>query len=657
MTQQQLFRRLLCRSQSLPTLTQGSTLSIRSNIESPNVNVLIHSEWKDSGNVSLYQHEPHYNKNTSEQFSMIVTQEKDKITSLLGRAEPHVSIHLFDEENEHITSSQRSVQLDVTVPEKVNIDCNLGHGGSILIKNKIEGDVQLKTADGTVHVDKLRGHNISIETENRSTMPTTMAGGGSKATTTPPKAANTAPSIYVSGSLEASILRLKTTTTTTATTKPLSEGSGSSSNRIDGGRIRVKRIHAKTVNVDIHRQSKKISDDDNHSNVSIINQNSNNDINNGTDQASGHDTRDDGDDSGSLCDISSLYVSGLATIQVESDTPPQMNASAVRIKSNHGTVVIDTSIPNPAAISPVPPSPLVDLGGVNGSCEVFMKKNSDDQTNNEYAETLNDGDNENLDGDGDYNNAQDWTSCKVHFDSIAPDSVSLIQAGQGNVSVTADRKVESDMRLLSASNVDSLDMEMLAADDEEGDGDQGNDNDKSINDSPLYRALNELDASSTRDGSQRIHIQSKSFTKRPIAVAGEDRWKNLDYVDGWIENKSGEPDSRFDRKIRGLNSVGVRGGGKIRIEGAAAQALQGFSQQSLKERIGSKSTISATETAVSVSRPLVAVASSGSIVLETLSWLGNIARRFGLEEHRGRSDLGRTATRRGRELVRPVDNE
>ena len=680
----------LCRSQSLPTLTQGSTLTIRSTV--PSSNILITSEWRDNGKVSLYQrlrqpqqqgdklkdvrrpHHDHNNNNTS----MIVTQEKDKVTSLLGRPESHVSIQIrngsdgdcgsdenpdkqhtyFEEDGKHrsfisslLSSScdKDTTLLDINVPEKVNLDCNLYEGGSIFIQNKIEGDVRLKTSNGVIHVQKLRGHDISIEADTivhkRETRQRNTTTNSTNSNESYNNNFNEA-TIFASELLEATTLHLKTTTT-----KLASILDQTSTRSLESGRIRVKRIHAKTVNVNINSITSDVA-------IDVANEDRSN--NETQDSIERMDDYTDADDSGSLCDISSLYVSGLATIQVNSDTPPS-SGSAVRIKSNHGTVVVNSTTPKPEAkmhnmmssdgADESIVAPIVDLGGVNGSCEVFVHDTAKKDSNSS-ATIANEG------------STKDWNSCRVHFDSIEPDSVSLVQVGIGNVSITVDRKVESDLRLVSASNAESLDMDVFVADG--GDSDSSDDDAvKYDSNDSLLRALDALDASSTRNGNQGIVVQTNSFTKRSYIDDEEnsddeydtERWSNINYVEGWIENKSGEPDSRFDRKLRGNNSI-AGSGGKIRIEGAAAQALHGFSQNSRQNPIGGNSAVTGTETmSTSFPRPLVVVASSGQIVLETLSWLGNIARRFGMEEKREKSDIGRTATRRGRELVTPVDNE
>jgi len=103
-------------------------------------------------------------------------------------------------------------------------------------------------------------------------------------------------------------------------------------------------------------------------------------------------------------------------------------------------------------------------------------------------------------------------------------------------------------------------------------------------------------------------------------------------VQGHVDNQSHEPDSRFEQQQQ------LGGGGKIRLEGAATQALHGFASS---------------DDALIVERPLVVGASEQRIAVESLSWLGAIARRYGLEEGERKGDLGRQATRRGRDLEEP----
>lgn len=586
------------RTRPLPELKQGSTISIRSNIQQTNLS--IRSKWKDDGLMSLMQKLGPGSKESE----LTIRNEKDRTTSL-GRAESHVSIQLnpkgtssegivsdwdsnrdlkkgnvekqvifddgsilLDSDNwssppsglrrmeyhggiTHITKDKveesndavSEASLFLEVPEKVNIECDLLLGGSIFIHNKVEGDIRLLTTNGDVHVKKLRGHSIDIEAQGPNN------------------------SIFSSDLLEAQSLNL----------------------RIPGkGRLRAKRIHASTVDIKMGSEKSLHDSSEDQSSHSLY----------------------DNDDGGSLCDISSLYLSGDASIRVHS---VNRESQAVRIKSNHGPVVVETFAPRPSSKNEMTGEilPIVEMGGVNGSCEIFVRKMQDD-------------------GDAD----DDWTSCRVHFDSISPDTVSLIQVEQGKVHITLDRKVESDLLMVSASNAASLDMDDLLGDDD--------DEDDAIR---LQDALRQLDETSSDNGRQKISIRTKAFTAKAEESPGSGSdWKNIQLVNGWVENKSAEPDSRFDRKIRGESS-GLSGGGKIRLEGAAAQALQSFAKNSSEKGESSDDFL----------RPLVAVASTREIVVETLSWLGNIARRYGMDDTREKKDLGRTAARRGRSLE--PDNE
>lgn len=108
----------------------------------------------------------------------------------------------------------------------------------------------------------------------------------------------------------------------------------------------------------------------------------------------------------------------------------------------------------------------------------------------------------------------------------------------------------------------------------------------------------------------------------------------IEYTQGTMKNRSGEPDSRFD----------VRSRGKINIDGAASQALHGFQgkKQQHEGTTTSSGGLSSLSSAQSV--PLLAVATDGRIKLETLSWFGSIARRYGLEEEDATRRVGRQAS-------------
>ncbi len=522
----------------------------------------------------------------------------------LGREDPHVEIHLLDKdgveqldstngdgktllsplpltdsEGEDSNDDEEGNLLTLDVPDKINIDCDLTEGGSIFVDSKIEGDVQLKTRHGNISVQKLRGHNIDLEIA----LPDDERKGDDEGSIKPSY-------IFVKDVLESQSLRLSVP-------------------RPSADRIRAKRIHAKTMEIVIG------TDESNEAVVSGL------DMNN-------EKSLFDDDDAGAICDISSLYIIGDASVDIQQSKPSadkhQRQRQAVRIKSHHGHVHVQATSLQPTETNELTGEllPLVDLGGVNGSCEVWVSRPKDEEGGS-ISKSSN--------GNG--------TSCHVHFDSIAPDSVSLLHADEGDIHVTVDRKVESDVRLLSPPPTSAtVDAETLLLEDNE---------DGSIADEVLHMleqiekdaALDSENDSITSDNSDmsRIRIETQAFTSRDRIK--NDQLQYSEFVDGWIENTTSEPDSRFDRKIRG-NS----GGGKINIDGAQNQALHGF---------GGEAGDGAEDTFL---RPLLAVSSPDKIVLETLSWMGNIARRYGLDDNREDDDLGRQATRRkglGREI--PTD--
>lgn len=546
----------------LSTLQQGSTVSLRSHVNQPNI--FIKSKWRDDGAISMVQRL----QEEDSRICLKVSRLPDLSTSM-GRDESHVLVELshdvlnrpedgqqvgdplqpstidgityppdfeshedvYSAHDDPIVSSGTSIDVSsgitmtLELPEKINIDCDLRQGGSVTVQNKIEGDVRIKTTDGNITLQKLRGHSIEL------------------------KAYGVGNTIYSSDLLEA---------------KTLSVSVPSS------GRLRAKRIHSSTCEVVM-------------------------DVVDGDSMSDDGDKRFDVDDGGAICDISSLYITGDASINVRYS---EKDRQAVRVKSNHGHVTVHASAPLPTRLNRITnePLPVVDMGGVNGSCEVFVDTSVSSTSVN------------------------DCTSCQVHFDSMGADSVSIVKSNVGTIHVTMDRKVESDIRMLSCTGLQWVDIDSLLLDDDDEDFES------------LCIMLETVDAGSELSVIDPIQVNTKAFS----AKEGDrfPKLKNARFLDGWVENKSAEPDSRFDRKLRGeTGSVG-----KIRLDGASNQALHHF-QSDDKSRSGSDFV-----------RPIVAIVGSGNIVLETLSWLGNIARRYGLEERRDSDDLGRTATRRGRSL-------
>jgi hypothetical protein len=196
----------------------------------------------------------------------------------------------------------------------------------------------------------------------------------------------------------------------------------------------------------------------------------------------------------------------------------------------------------------------------------------------------------------------------VHIDSLSSESISIVTSKK-MLLLTLDRKLEADLRLVCGESVQELGRSVLLEDDEE----------------------------SIRQGLQQhqeggpllpISVVTSAFTEKALSGT-EEPLTNLSYVQGHVDNQSLEPDSRFEQQQH-------LGGGKIRLEGAANQALHGFASNDDGDD--------------GIERPLVVGASEERIAVESLSWLGAIARRYGLEESDRKEDLGRQATRRGRDL-------
>jgi hypothetical protein len=624
----------LWRSVPLHRLKQGSTLSIKSHIEGAaalETRVVVQPEWRDDGHAELVQKQTLSSSDVNRHVAdMIVKQnEKDVSITLQWRqptavsdelmiettgqkqAEQYMDVILphalpqqpvdrvilddgtvrplqewqYDDSDfqrvnysdgaAHIkqrdcseNESPTGVYLNVQVPEKVNLVCDLPHGGSCTVTGKVEGNVKLSTSEGDIRVTKLRGHTIDLQ------------------------ANSTGSAIYASTLLEAQRLTVRTK-----------------------GRFRAKQVHGHVISVDVEHIESQRGDDAA--------------TTSGDDDGKGKMTpEEDEDDEGSLVDVSSLFVSGHggATIKVEGNAP--LSRRAVRIKSSHGPVNVKTKgLPKPIERNGVSGDlyPVVELGGVNGSCEVSIAKEEKSST------LVSSGDDEH------------WSSCSVHVDSLSPESVSLIQV-DGSASLTLDRKAVTDLRLLTLPNSECLaEAAALIAEEE---------NPELLQDVLCHLPPPSGEATFSKqvdeDASKRISINTKAFTPRPN---NSFRSGDLQYVDGWMENKSSEPDSRFERKVRAGSSGSS---GKIRLEGAADQALHSFSLSTKRKNetdaTGSEDAIPASQNDDENEHPLLAVAATGSIGVETLSWLGIIARRYGFDEAEGKNDLGRTASRRGRRV-------
>ena len=120
----QFLRRCLL-PQSLPYLKQGSTLSIRSQLKA---DLRIQSHWRDDGQLSFSQHSRilddgeniDHDRNSSTR--ILLSRKEDKMTSL-GREDPHVLIHVIDNDgvehlapNDDINSESRHATTMFSLP-------------------------------------------------------------------------------------------------------------------------------------------------------------------------------------------------------------------------------------------------------------------------------------------------------------------------------------------------------------------------------------------------------------------------------------------------------------------------------------------------------------------------------------------------------------
>lgn len=316
----------------------------------------------------------------------------------------------------------------------------------------------------------------------------------------------------------------------------------------------------------------------------------------------------DDDDGGALVDISSIYASQTGEgvhVEVGKSQEALMNEAAdslqkVRVKSSHGHISVRTVSSFKSSDASLEDghgqkAAYVDLGGINGSFDVSVEKL----------------------GDGTSNVNECPDAARVHIDSLSPGQANILTSDYGNISLTLDRKIESDVRLLSSPFLNNTDPNMLLEEDE----------------NELLESLIEHDddledllSSNDDNRSEYIEVSTPAFSGRRAHDM-----KYVEYVQGVVENKSHEPNSRFDVKTKGV----APSAGKIRFEDAQRQALQGFT--------GGKSDDEDQDSGEFLKDlPLLAVATDGRIKVETLSWFGAIARRYGIDKTD--RDLGRQAT-------------
>lgn len=533
------------------------------------MDIVLVPEWRDDGYVELEHifHKrgtpvPNWSINTIDQQSngltfvdISIPQNLHEISSHAEKMDgPHRERQQQQEEiltYDEVSQKSAGITLSAKIPEKCNVICHLLNGGNISIQKKLEGEhgFDLVTKGGNIVVDKLRGDTIRLESRGEDL----TAGDGI---------------IHVKKSCEAQTLNVKI---------------GGK-----GGRLRAKMLNISDASIEV---------EDGKVNVESL----------------------DEDDLGALIDIGSIYASHagegahlVVKNSLENESSEQEKfIRKIRVKSSHGhistrTMVASSELQTQSFLDDHEQNLCqVELGGVNGSCDISVKGSD-------------------LGGSPIDLDERRPMVAKVHVDSLSPGQANMLTSDVGDIELTLDRKIETDVRLLSSPFIFKIRPNLLLEEKEETIL-------KSLecHDDEIEKFLSE-DYPQFRDDSEnsgRIQVETDTFTRNDTSY-----FKNCEYIQGVVENKSREPNSRFDVKTKGLaTSIG-----KIKTESAAEQALTGFTTRGNKYQ--SSNNIS-TKTLDDL--PLIAVCTQGRIKVESLSWFGAIARRYGIKNEA--RDLGRQA--------------
>ena len=295
----------------------------------------------------------------------------------------------------------------------------------------------------------------------------------------------------------------------------------------------------------------------------------------------------------SCIDIGSIYshlpshpvsVSLVPTTLTCSRSPSSFNGDPtplIRLGSTHGPLSV-TLHPPPSPSSPFVPSfsssgvpvPLVEVGGVSGSLTVDVLIPS------LPVESL---------------------AARVHFDATPQNTWSSVTAMAGALHVTVDRKVDADIRLMACKTTDFGHRQAKVLDGEL-DFDEGETSSSS--------GLTTKPTTTTTTTHTLIDLSGSSLTPddgHPLEN------KSASYLSGRL-TPSGEPASRHDVKLGNRNP---RAAGKIDAEGARKQANFAF--------VGHGKDNKAEE-----ERPMITVGTRGEVKIETMSWMAQIKRKFGV---------------------------
>lgn len=529
----------------------------------PRIQLIIRPQWRNDGHLTLEQQ---FSATSRDEADLIVQQETDMITSM-GRSETHVSVCLQPKAVHSSIDSVKNTSTFASIPSHLDQHELIQPNGKVMLddgtilpdSNKWhpppEGMSRVDYNDGIAHIKT----NAHYDDDNTQPMLTLTAQIPEKLNLT--CEAHHGGSIDVDHKVEGDS-RLTTTdgdirvkklrghqvvleTNTLGSVIHASDLLEAEHLQVSAkGRFRAQRIQGDHVHVIVDQ---KVVEEDG--------------SNHGTPATPTENLLDD-NDNGAIIDISALYTSGEGGAKLSITSSNYVHQRLVSVKSNHGHIHVDVTATTSPDHKDLPVGPLVQLGGINGSCNVSIDIM-----------------------DGEKIPGEELLAGRIHIDSLSPNSISVVTATHGNFVVTIDQNIKAELRLLSAVNATSMRVHVLSDDVSE-----------------RTKGLLSLEPQQIAPSAKpRIHVGLKTFEESRL----DENDTNLhgNYVEGWLHPK---PPTRT--RV---------GGGKIRLEAAASQALHDFDPARQGEQDF---------------WPLLVVITNGNIDVEALSWKESIARKFGLDK-------------------------
>eukprot|EP00592_Proboscia_alata_P015468 CAMPEP_0194397920 /NCGR_PEP_ID=MMETSP0174-20130528/125813_1 /TAXON_ID=216777 /ORGANISM="Proboscia alata, Strain PI-D3" /LENGTH=625 /DNA_ID=CAMNT_0039194153 /DNA_START=199 /DNA_END=2076 /DNA_ORIENTATION=+ len=604
------------KSKPLSTVKQGSTLSIKS-FPDVNLHVRIISQWREDAQLSLQQIMPACTSTTSEtedgtladSSRVRVYTNTDGMKTSMGRVE-------------NMTFVDVGLTKDMVWPPETDLLDSANDGSAV---DTVDG-YTLLDEKSTESSDEIAGMPIpkpnlvlTAKVPEKLNFQCQIQGNGSifieKKLEGDVELTTHAGHIFVS-KVRGHLVSLTSKRGGVISVKKMIEGQDVT--LTTSGRLRAKMVNGSSIDINVRHEDDEKNELKGDSFVTFDTDEHGRDVithpENTTSTNSTLSHKLDADDKLSLIDISSLYAfegGDGAHLEVESNLGG-VTPRGVRVKSNHGHVSVRASVPpiydEEAMVDEFDQAvSIVELGGVNGSCDVSVETHlPTNEVRNEQTKP-----------------AADFTAASVHVDQLSPGTVSAVTADAGTIGLTIDRKVETDVRFLSCPEISSFDADVILDDDlvDIADAIRAHDDQLVATDCPVKGNVQVR-----TDAFTRATTTNNEGSEESNEAEAEPAYQHqhVQFVNGQMHNRSNEPASRFDVKVSKST------GGKVNSSGSSAQALQGFSGQDNNADGGQNDSA------------LLAAATSGTIVVESVSWFGAIARRYGLDDEQ-RHELGRQA--------------